>query len=210
MGFFGGLCNCHGDNVLYLYMIGKLTGVLSGRQGDSVVVDVQGVGYCVRVPLAFIVAEGAPISLHIHTAVRDDAIDLYGFAQEEELAFFRQLMTVSSVGPKTALSIMRVAEPSALKRAIAAGDASTLTKVFGIGKRSAERIVVELRDKLQLETGVQSGVAGPDAEVIEALMALGYSAAECRKALKDIGAVCESIKDKLGAALKRLGSRSTV
>src|SRR3989338_7422967 len=189
-------------------MIGKLTGVLSGRQGDSVVVDVQGVGYCVRVPLAFTLTEGAPVSLHIHTAVRDDAIDLYGFAQEEELAFFRQLMTVSSVGPKTALSIMSVAEPAALKRAIAAGDASTLTKVFGIGKRSAERIVVELRDKLQLETGVQSGVAGPDAEVIEALMALGYSAAEGRKALKDIGAVGESIKDRLGAARRRLGSRT--
>src|SRR3989344_5608171 len=130
-------------------MIGKLTGILSGRQGDSVVVDVQGVGYCVRVPLAFIVAEGAPISLHIHTAVRDDAIDLYGFAQEEELAFFRQLMTVSSVGPKTALSIMSVAEPAALKRAIAAGEASTPTKVFGVGKKRAPRLVVERRGKLQ-------------------------------------------------------------
>ena len=209
MRFLGGLCNCHGDRVLYLYMIGKLTGVLAGRQGDAVVVDVHGVGYCVRVPLAFTLAEGAPVSLHIHTAVRDDAIDLYGFAQEEELVFFRQLMTVSSVGPKTALSIMSVAEPSALKRAIAAGDASTLTKVFGIGKKSAERIVVELRDKLQLETGVkESGAMGTDAEVIEALMALGYSAQECRAALKDV--VGEGTKDRLGAALKRLGSRSVV
>jgi len=209
MGFFGGLCNCHGDRVLYLYMIGKLTGVLAGRQGDAVVVDVRGVGYCVRVPLAFTLADGAPVSLHIHTAVRDDAIDLYGFLMEEELLFFRQLMTVSSVGPKTALSIMSVAEPSALKRAIAAGDASTLTKVFGIGKKSAERIIVELRDKLQLETGVrESGAMGTDAEVVEALMALGYSAAECRSALKDV--VGEGTKDRLGAALKRLGSRSAV
>ena len=209
MGFFGGLCNCHGDRVLYLYMIGKLTGILAGRQGDAVVVDVRGVGYCVRVPGAFVMTDGEPISLHIHTAVRDDAIDLYGFAQEEELVFFRQLMTVSSVGPKTALSIMSVAEPSALKRAIAAGDASTLTKVFGIGKKSAERIVVELRDKLQLETGVtESGAMGTDAEVIEALMALGYSAHECRSALKDV--VGEGTKDRLGAALKRLGSRSVV
>src|SRR3989344_6487727 len=139
MGFFGGLCNCHGDNVLYLYMIGKLTGVLSGRQGDSVVVDVQGVGYCVRVPLAFTFAEGTPISLHIHTAVRDDAIDLYGFVQEEELAFFRQLMTVSSVGPKTALSIMRVAEPSALKRAIAAGGAPAASQGVGVRQKKAQR-----------------------------------------------------------------------
>ncbi len=189
-------------------MIGKLTGVLAGRQGDAVVVDVRGVGYCVRVPGAFALTDGMPISLHIHTAVRDDAIDLYGFIEEEELLFFRQLMTVSSVGPKTALSIMSVAEPNALKRAIAAGDASTLTKVFGIGKKSAERIVVELRDKLQVETGVQSGAMGTDAEVVEALMALGYSAQECRAALKHI--VGEGTKDRLGAALKHLGSRSAV
>ncbi len=189
-------------------MIGKLTGILAGRQGDNIVIDVAGVGYCVRVPVAFTLTEGAPISLHIHTAVRDDAIDLYGFAHEEVMLFFRQLMTVSSVGPKTALSIMSVAEPSALKRAIAAGDSSTLTKVFGIGKKSAERLVVELRDKLQLETGQKEGVVGADAEVIDALIALGYSAAECRAALKDI--VGEGTKDRLGAALKRLGSRSTV
>ena len=193
-------------------MIGKLTGVLAGKQGDSIVVDVQGVGYCVRVPLAFVFVEGAPVSLHIHTAVRDDAIALYGSPAEEELLFFRQLMTVSSVGPKTALSIMGVAEPAALKRAIAAGDASTLTKVFGIGKKSAERIIVELRDKLQNETGMRESLAGAggDGEVIEALMALGYSAQECRSALKSIGDVGESLKDRLGAALKRLGSRSAV
>ncbi len=196
----------------YRGMIGKLTGVLAGRQGESVVIDVQGVGYCVRVPAAALLTEGMPISLHIHTAVRDDAIDLYGFAKEDELLFFRQLMTVSSVGPKTALSIMGVAEPSALKRAIAAGDAPTLTKVFGIGKKSAERIVVELRDKLQLETGYSGAAAGAisDNDVIEALMALGYSAQECRAALKDIGNAGDSVKDRLGAALRRLGSHSAV
>ncbi len=190
-------------------MIGKLTGIFSGRQGDSVVIDVSGVGYCVRMPGTFVADEGSPISLHIHTAVRDDAIDLYGFLEEEGLNFFRQLMTVSSVGPKTALSIMSVAEPTALKRAIAAGDAPTLTKVFGIGKKSAERIVVELRDKLQNETGVKEALmgAGNDTEVIEALMALGYSAAECRKALKAIGGE-GTVKDRLGAALKQLGSRA--
>jgi len=195
-------------------MIGKLTGTLAGKQeGGVVIVDVQGVGYCVRVPLAFTLADDSPISLFIHTAVRDDAIDLYGFAAEHELAFFRQLMTVSSVGPKTALSIMSVAETSALKRAIAAGDASTLHKVFGIGKKSAERIVVELRDKLQVETGAQELIlgAGNDAEVIEALLGLGYSAAECRKALQGLGVdPSASIKDRLGAALRRLGARAAV
>ncbi len=195
-------------------MIGKLTGTLSGKKGDgSVVVDVHGVGYSVRVPLAFSFAEGAVVSLYIHTAVRDDAIDLYGFALETELAFFRQLMSVSGVGPKTALSIMGVGDPTALKRAIAGGDASVLHKVFGIGKKSAERIVVELRDKLQIETGEREGGAsgGADGEVIEALMALGYSAAECRKALQSLGIdPTASVKERLGAALKQLGSRTTV
>lgn len=195
-------------------MIGKLTGVLSGTSGDgSVVIDVQGVGYCVRTPLSYSFTPGSKISLFIHTAVRDDAIDLYGFAEEKDLAFFRQLMTVSSVGPKTALSIMGVADSLALKRAIAGGDASVLHKVFGIGKKSAERIVVELRDKMELETGSREGGAagGEDGEVIEALMALGYSAQESRKALQHLPASAgASVKDKLGAALKHLGSRAAV
>ncbi len=193
-------------------MIGKLTGTLSGKSGDgSVVVDVGGVGYCVRVPLAFSITDGSLVSLFIHTAVRDDAIDLYGFAHESELAFFRQLMSVSGVGPKTALSIMGVSDPMALKRAIAGGDASVLHKVFGIGKKSAERLVVELRDKLQLETGTREGVAGSDGEVVEALMALGYTAQECRKALQSLGAAeGASVKERLGAALKQLGSRAAV
>src|SRR3989338_7082788 len=85
-------------------MIGKLTGILSGPPQDgTVLVDVQGVGYCVRVPLGFTLADGSPIALYIHTAVREDAIDLYGFLQEEDLGFFRQLMSVSGIGPKTAL-----------------------------------------------------------------------------------------------------------
>src|SRR3989344_366124 len=108
-------------------MIGKLTGILSGPPQDrTVLVDVQGVGYCVRVPLGFTLADGSPIALYIHTAVREDAIDLYGFLHEEDLGFFRQLMSVSGVGPKTALSIMSVGEPAALKRSIAAGGAAAL------------------------------------------------------------------------------------
>ena len=197
-------------------MIGKLTGTLSGRQDDgTVIIDVQGVGYCVRVPLAFTLADDSPISLFIHTAVRDDAIDLYGFLHNEELAFFRQLMTVSSVGPKTALSIMSVAEPAVLKRTIAQGDASALHKVFGIGKKSAERIVVELRDKIASEaTSPMNGNAAAnsnDGEVIEALMALGYSAAECRSALKAVGeGAGSSVKERLGSALRQLGTRASV
>lgn len=188
-------------------MIGKLTGVVGGRQGDAVLVEVGGVGYSVRVPLLVQLQEGERCALYIHTAVRDDAIDLYGFPQEEDLAFFRQLMTVSSVGPKTALSIMSVGDAGALKRTIAAGDASALHKVFGIGKKSAERIVVELKDKvLGVASNVAAGISGDDGEVIEALMALGYTAAESRKALA--GNTGSNTKERLGEALRMLGSAS--
>ena len=146
-------------------------------------------------------------SLFIHTAVREDAIDLYGFSTLEELAFFKELMGVKGVGPKTALTILNVADVKSLKRSIAAGDASVLTKVYGIGRKSAERIVVELRDKLGKEVGadVALGATGQDVEVIEALMALGYSASESRKALKDIPKTVAGVRERLGAALKQLG-----
>ena len=193
-------------------MIGKLTGILSGPPQDgTVLVDVGGVGYCVRVPLGFTLADGSPIALYIHTAVREDAIDLYGFLHEEDLGFFRQLMSVSGVGPKTALSIMSVGEPAALKRSIAAGDAAALHKVFGIGKKSAERLVVELRDKVMLGKYAPAAATPgneSDADVVEALMALGYSAAECRGALRGMGTMEGTVKDRLGAALRRLGSHT--
>jgi Holliday junction DNA helicase RuvA len=195
-------------------MIGKLTGIISGTQGGgSVVVEVGGVGYCVRMPLSMSFSEGERVSLYIHTAVRDDAIDLYGFTTEEDLSLFRLLMSVSGVGPKTALSIMGVSDSGALKRAIAGGDASVLHKVFGIGRKSAERIVVELKDKLQLETGAKDsfGESGGDAEIVEALLALGYSMSECRKALRALGpSEGEQVKERLGAALRQLGSRTAV
>src|SRR3989344_4341130 len=115
-------------------MIGKLTGIYAGEAGGSaILVDAPGVGYEGRVPPADIadakLREGDPIELFIHTAVRDDAIDLYGFPSREELSFFKLLMSVSGIGPKTALGILTVADVPSLKRAAAAGDASVLTKV---------------------------------------------------------------------------------
>ncbi len=195
-------------------MIGKLTGTLSQDNSDgSVIIDVGGVGYLVRVPLIAVPTLSGAVSLYIHTAVRDDAIDLYGFPDEEGLQFFKQLMSVSGIGPKTALSIMSVADAGSLRRAIAQGEASVLTKVFGLGKKSAERIVVELRDKIAAQhasQGIALGVGG-DSEVIEALMALGYSAQESRTALKDVGEdTGHDVKVRLSAALKRLGARASV
>ena len=192
-------------------MIGKLTGRWGGTTPEGLgIVDVGGVGYAVRLPLPtrLTLEAGAAgeLSLYIHTAVREDAIDLYGFSTTEELSFFKQLMSVSGIGPKTALGVLNVAEVSTLKSAIAAGDTVKLIKVFGIGKKSAERMVVELRDKLGAEVGVES--IGGEGEVIEALMALGYRADEARAALKAASKtipVAASVQQRLSAALKHLG-----
>lgn len=193
-------------------MIGKLTGRFEGQGADGVaLIEVGGVGYAVRTPLFALstLPLQAHVSLFIHTAVREDAIDLYGFSTEEDLAFFKQLMSVSGIGPKTALGVMNVGDAQTLKRAIAAGDASALTKVFGIGKKSAERIVVELRDKLSAQVSPHAA-AGEDGEVIEALMALGYRAEEARKALQAVDVSHTGTRERLSAALKQLGSKASV
>ena len=189
-------------------MIGKLTGRWGGTTPEGLgIVDVGGVGYAVRLPLpTMLTLSGGSVgelSLFIHTAVREDAIDLYGFTTTEELSFFKLLMSVSGIGPKTALGILNVAEVGSLKRAIASGDSVQLIKVFGIGKKSAERMVLELRDKLGAE--VEAG-AGGDAEVLEALMALGYRADEARAAVKSAKfEKSATIQEKISQALKHLG-----
>lgn len=192
-------------------MIGRLTGHFGGKTTDGLVlIDVAGVGYVVRTPTLFdTLASGASLSLYIHTAVREDAIDLYGFQTEAELAFFKQLMSVSGIGPKTALGIMGASDTLSLKRAVAKGDATTLIKVFGIGKKNAERMVVELRDKINIEIGSNTALGGAlseDSDTMEALLALGYRAEEARDALKFIGPEIVGTRQRVAAALKHLGS----
>ncbi|HEY5383075.1 MAG TPA: Holliday junction branch migration protein RuvA [Candidatus Paceibacterota bacterium] len=198
-------------------MIGKLTGRFGGTTSDgAVLIEVGGVGYVARVPLFSLdtlrLRAMEEISLFIHTRVAEDALDLYGFPTEDELLFFKQLMSVSGIGPKTALGILNISDVATLRRAIAAGDAAALTKVFGIGKKSAERLVVELRDKLALEQtsrGESVQGSGGDSEVIEALTALGYSLQEARGALKHIGAVPSlGVNERISRALKALGTRA--
>lgn len=190
-------------------MIGKLTGSFAGTTPEGLaLVDVGGVGYAVRLPLPTMltISSGAvgELSLFVHTAVREDAIDLYGFTTAEELSFFKLLMSVSGIGPKTALSILNVAEVSSLKRAIASGDSVQLIKVFGIGKKSAERMVLELKDKLG--EGGEAALGGGDGEVIEALMALGYRADEARAAVKAAQfKKSATVPEKIAQALKHLG-----
>jgi Holliday junction DNA helicase RuvA len=198
-------------------MIGKLVGHIDGVTPEgAVVLMVGGVGYAVRITASALLSLRArnekTTTLYIYTAVRDDAIDLYGFEHDEDLHFFKQLLGVSNIGPKTALGILNMAETATLKRAIASGEPTMLTKLFGIGKKSAERLVVELRDKIADELGTteQGALAESDADVIEALMALGYSALESRKALSVVGKEVEGTKARLSGALKQLGSRASI
>ncbi len=194
-------------------MIGKLEGVCAGTTPDgAALIDVHGVGYAVHVTaptLTRLIGGKGGASLFIHTSVREDALDLYGFETGEELVFFKQLTSVSGIGPKSALGILNLSEVSHLKRTIMQGDAVALTRVHGIGKKSAERIVVELRDKVSSERGLTGGARGVDAEVVDALLALGYRVEEARSALKEIGNDDADVSERVAAALKYLGSKQT-
>ena len=188
-------------------MIGRLKGITVYRGSNYLIIEAQGVGYKVFTTSATIarIGEQKEKILWTHTAVRENAIDLYGFSSEEELAFFRLLMSVSGIGPKSALGILNAAEVASLKRAIASGDPSLLTRVYGLGKKSAERIVVELRERIQKEGfGGAEAALSMEGEALEALEALGYRKEEAREALGKAGG--EDVREKLANALKYLGS----
>lgn len=190
-------------------MIGRLKGEYLGTtHAGEALIDVRGVGYVVRTTAAGFLSlaqNPAEAVLLIYTAVREDAIDLYGFPSEEDLSFFKLLLDVSGVGPKTALGILNLAGVETLRSAIAAGDATYLTRVSGVGKKSAERIVVELRDKLAKEGyGGEHGGRREDGDVLEALVGLGYSLEEARAALKSIPAEEVELESRVRSALKVL------
>jgi Holliday junction DNA helicase RuvA len=175
-------------------MIGILTGLLARKTPQQVVVDVRGVGYRVHVSLATFYAlpdEGVSITLEIHTVVREDAIHLYGFADSGEKTLFEQLITVSKIGPKLAQNILSGMAAADLRRAIASGDAEHLSTIPGIGLKTAERMVVELRDKIATEEagsrekeivpGLEEKEKRVVADAAAALVNLGYRKKEAEK-----------------------------
>jgi Holliday junction DNA helicase RuvA len=163
-------------------VIAYVSGEVVARGADHVVVDVRGVGYKVFVPRH---PAGDTVTLHTHHVVRDDAQQLFGFETREELALFELLITVPGVGPKAALSLLSVSSPTALAGAIAAGDAAALARAPGVGKKTAERLIVELKGKVA-RTGAEREPTGllTEDEAAAALQALGYSAAEAVAALR--------------------------
>ena len=190
-------------------MIGKLTGRVAGERGiGSLIIDVGGVGYLVRMrPESARKLRGAEGAVSIFTSltVREDSLDLYGFEREDELGFFELLLSVSGIGPKSALPILSLGEVATLQSAIGAGDTAYLTKVSGIGKKSAERIVVELRDKLGSENNSLAHDLRGDADTLEALQSLGYTLADAREALKQVDKNTLGTNERLREALKLLG-----
>lgn len=188
-------------------MIGSLEGTIARLRPGHLLVTIGGVGYKVAVlkEVAARSKESSSVLLWTYLAVREDALDLYGFLHEEELRFFELLLTISGIGPKSALAILDVAAVETLRSAIAAGQASYLTNVSGIGKKTAEKIVLELKDKLKGDAKTSPQAMRGDEEALEAMRALGYSAAEARDALRKVPHEIESGSERLREALKLLG-----
>jgi len=188
-------------------MIALVSGTVAVRRADHVVVECGGVGYRLAVSaetLRHVPAVGKPVTLHSHLVVRDDALALYGFAAEEERDLFLLLIGVQSVGPKVALAVLSGGPPRELVAALAAGDVGRLQAVPGIGKRTAERIVVELREKVAGELSVAriSSTAPDDPRALarEGLLSLGFTPSEAEELLA--GAAGESPEDLIAHALK--------
>jgi Holliday junction DNA helicase RuvA len=190
-------------------MIGKLSGTLDDKNPPQVLLDCHGVGYEVHVPMStfYNLPElGAKVSLLTHFVVREDAQILYGFATSAEREAFRQLIKISGVGPRTALSVLSGMSVAELSQAVTLQEAGRLIKVPGIGKKTAERLLLELKGKLGADIGASTALANDaQGDILQALLALGYSdkeAAASLKALpKDVG-VSEGIKLALRALSK--------
>ena len=188
-------------------MIGSIRGKIILKTEKFILVETNGVGYKINVSpdtLSKAKKIGDELFLFIHTHVREDAFDLYGFTNQEELEFFEMLINVSGIGPKGALSILGITSIETLRKAISIGDTSYLTKISGIGRKTAEKIVIELRDKVGKE--LEGSSLQIELDALEALKSLGYSAIEARDALKKVSPDANT-NTKIKEALKILGGK---
>lgn len=204
---------------MYAYLKGTLEEVTE----DNIVVEVANIGYNVKVSTTtadLLPGLGSEVKIYTYTLVREDTFSLYGFLTRDDLEVFKKLITVNGIGPKGGLAILSVMSADALRFAIMAGDAKAIAKAPGVGNKTAERVILDLRDKISLEdtlrglgepaatdTGVLSGNVGTDnlmkKEAIEALVALGYSASDATTAVKKVEVAQDTaVEDILKAALK--------
>ncbi len=190
-------------------MIGRIKGTLLEKAPPQILVDVHGIGYEVDVPMSTLYNlpdTGAEVTLFTHFVVREDAELLYGFLTKEERTLFRLLIRISGIGPKIALSILSGISPQLLSQAVATQEPGLLTRVPGVGKKTAERIVLELKGKI--DTVISSSGEGGAAtnakhDIVSALLSLGYSDREAQLAVKELAADI-SVNDGIREALKAL------
>ncbi|MBN2093987.1 MAG: Holliday junction branch migration protein RuvA [Candidatus Zambryskibacteria bacterium] len=186
-------------------MFGHISGKIFSLKGTRAIVKAGGIGFVINSTPAFLskLKIGQEGSFWVHTAVRENSIDLYGFENENELRIFEHLITVSGVGPKSGLAILSIAGPKAIEEAVASGDTSSLTKISGIGKKTAEKIVLELNGKL---AAIEKGNirASEDVDVFEALKTLGYKEREIQEIIKNLPEDLKGANEKIKYALKNI------
>jgi holliday junction DNA helicase RuvA len=198
-------------------MIGSLRGTIIARKPPQLVVEVQGVGYEVETPLStfyHLSADTQEIFLYTHLVVREDAHLLYGFYQERERILFRSLIKVSGIGPKLGLAILSSMDPDTFMRCVLDNDTASLTRIPGVGKKSAERLVIEMRDKLAAlgDSTLSAGMLLPSgepagseiADAISALVSLGYKPEHARRAVTKAPAGCVSSEALIKYALQNM------
>ncbi len=200
-------------------MIAYLKGVVDHVGPDHLVIDVNGVGYHVFSATGTLsdIGVGEMVRIHTHTYVREDLLALYGFLTEGELRQFEQLLGVSGVGPKAALAVVSAVPPSAFGVAVVTEDAERLSRAQGVGKKTAQRIILELKDRIrkeQLSVGTGKGIAlslpeempqGIGEEAVSALMMLGYSAQEANRSVSSVMGEGKSLEDVIRDALRNRG-----
>lgn len=189
-------------------MIGALRGVLAEKEPQRLLVEVQGVGYEVEVPMSTFLAlppAGSQVRLRIHHVLREDASLLYGFGTENERSLFRALLRVTGVGPKMALSILSGMTAEAFELAVSHDDAASLTRIPGVGRKTAERLLVEMRDHFTSgprAKPVTGAARTPREEALDALLALDYKPAEAARLLESVGDKSATTEELLRAALQ--------
>jgi Holliday junction DNA helicase RuvA len=187
-------------------MFGHITGKIFDLKGTKTIVKAGGVGFVIHSTPSYLskLRTGMEANFWAHTAVRENSIDLYGFETEEELRVFELLITVSGVGPKSGLAIISVAGVKSIEEAVATGDTSSLTKISGIGRKTAEKIVLELNGKL-VTARKGTGGASEDIDVFDALKSLGYREREIQEIIKKMPKELAGTNEKIKYALKNLG-----
>jgi Holliday junction DNA helicase RuvA len=190
-------------------MIAKLKGTIEFLRGNYAVVDVGGVGYKVFVTLHTFgsIAGKTEIELYTHTYVREDTLALYGFLEIDELEMFELLISISGIGPKAAMSILAIANPKTIRTAILNDDESILTRVSGIGKKIAQRVILELKNKVADMPAYEKNQISEETDVLEALVAMGYSISESREAIKNVSSDVKDVGEKVKLVLKSLAKK---